>query len=143
MEKGGVTSDIFLRWVEDLILKLYPDVEDKDGKRVVLKMDCGPGCYNKKFLLLACAMGIYFFPGLPYGTEVTQELDHLYHLIKSVAEKNRQTIYDARFKVMGASAKLHLNDLPAILHGGLFEATSKNYINLDNAMGRGLTTSSI
>ena len=142
-EKGGVTTDIFLKWVEDTVLKLYPNVEDKPGKRVVMKFDCGPGRYNEKFLLLARALGIYFFPGLPNGTEITQEMDALYHLVKSIGERNRQKIYDARFKVMGESAKVHLNDLPVMLHGGTFEVTAGNFIELENAIAIGLSPDKI
>ena len=60
-EKGGVTSDIFCEWMTKVVQLLYPNVEDKPGKRVVLKLDCGPGWSDENFLLLARACGIYFF----------------------------------------------------------------------------------
>ena len=137
-EKSSITAEIFVEWIIKVVQLLYPNVEDKPGKRVVLKLDCGPGRYNEKFLLLSRACGIYFFPGLPNGTELTQEMDQLYHAVKSIMEHNRTLLYDKRYEVKGASAKLTLNDMPKFLHGGYHEATCNNYVQLRDALGDGL-----
>jgi hypothetical protein len=49
---------------------LYPDAKDVPGKRVLIKLDSGPGCLNEKLQADLRALGFYTFPGLPKGTEV-------------------------------------------------------------------------
>ena len=93
-ENGSVTNEIFMTWFSELIMKLYPDAQDIPGKRDMLNGDSGPGRFNKQFLLLAKVNGIYFYPGLPNGTEIHQEMDRLYALIKSIMEHNQSCIFD-------------------------------------------------
>jgi hypothetical protein len=50
-EKEGMTDDEFKKYIEYSICPLYPDMEDKPGKRVLLKVDSGPG-RNRKDLLM-------------------------------------------------------------------------------------------
>ena len=50
MKKAGMNAEDFHKYIEKSILPLYPDVEDKPGKRVFLKVDSGPGHMNVKML---------------------------------------------------------------------------------------------
>ena len=43
-EKGGMNEYKFERYVEDNLMRLYPDTADIPGKRVMIKADSGPGC---------------------------------------------------------------------------------------------------
>ena len=41
---GRATKEKIFTMMKKWILPEYPDVEDKPGKRVVIKLDAGPGC---------------------------------------------------------------------------------------------------
>ena len=45
-------------------------------------------------------------------------------------EHKGSLLYDKRYEVKGASAKLTLNDMPKFLHGGHHEETCNNYVQL-------------
>jgi hypothetical protein len=57
-ENAIVTDTIFLQWVSEVIVMLYPDAEDVPGKRVLLKADSGPGRFNTVFRCVSRAHGI-------------------------------------------------------------------------------------
>jgi hypothetical protein len=57
-------------------MPLFPDVEDKPGKCVLLKVDSGPGRNCMDILCKARYCSIMIFPGLPNVTSVEQETDH-------------------------------------------------------------------
>ena len=62
-EKGGMTDNEFEKYIDNSIVPLNPDLEDTPGKRVLLKVDSGPG-RNGKDLLLKCRFcGLYIYPG--------------------------------------------------------------------------------
>ena len=126
-DKGGVKETTFVDYMKQVVQLLYPNAQDIPGQRVVVKLDCGPGRYNEEFLLLSRACGIYYFPGLPNGTELTQEMDQLFHLVKSIMGRNRAKLYDKRYEAQGTHAKLTLNDMPKFLHGGTYEASCNNF----------------
>ena len=42
-EKGGMNTAEFKKLVENSYCPLYPDMENKPGKRVMFKVDSGPG----------------------------------------------------------------------------------------------------
>jgi hypothetical protein len=52
-EKGGMNDEEFERYINNIIIPLFPDMEDMPGKHVLLKVDSGPGC-NCKSLLVSC-----------------------------------------------------------------------------------------
>ena len=95
---GSVTDDIFLWYVEKVLFPLYPFAKDVEGKRVVIKADSGPGRLNERFLQSARDRGFYFFPGLPNGTELGQEMDQLFAYLKSIIEENRRQLYKRLFR---------------------------------------------
>ena len=48
-KEGSVDTEILTYFIEYHIHQLYPDVEDRPGKRVLLKADLGPGRWNTEF----------------------------------------------------------------------------------------------
>jgi hypothetical protein len=91
-EKGGTNDKEFKRYINNTIIPLFPDMRDTPGKRVLLKVDSGPGrkCMN---LLISCKFhSLYLFPGLPNATSVQQETDHNYGLFKKVVRRNLATL---------------------------------------------------
>ena len=75
-EKGGMTDNEFDKYIDNSILPLYPDLEDTPGKRVLLKVDSGPGRNGRELLMKCRFCGLYIYPGLPNATSVQQETDH-------------------------------------------------------------------
>ena len=95
---GSVTDEIFLQYVQYHLMPLYPDAKDVPGFRVAMKADSGPGRLNEAFLVTARSYGFYFFPGLPNGTELGQEMDQVFALLKSIIEENRRILYKLLFR---------------------------------------------
>jgi hypothetical protein len=50
-KKGGMNDDEFDKYIDNSIVPLFPNLEDVPGKRVLLKVDSGPG-WNWTVLLL-------------------------------------------------------------------------------------------
>ena len=63
-----------------------------------MKADRGPGRLNGRFWEIARSYGFYFFPGLPNGTELGQEMDQLFAFLKSIIEENRKELYKILFQ---------------------------------------------
>jgi hypothetical protein len=63
--------------------RLYPDAADLVGRRVLYKIDGGPGRLAKGMLADCRAHSVYLFPGVQNTTHVTQETDQNYGLFKS------------------------------------------------------------
>jgi hypothetical protein len=75
-KKGGMTDDEFKKYIDNIIVPLYPDLVDTPGKHVLLKVGSGPG-RNGRDLLMKCRFcGLYIYPGLSNATSVQQETDH-------------------------------------------------------------------
>ena len=43
-KNGGMMDEEFEKYIDNIIVPLYPDLEDTPGKHVLLKVDSGPGC---------------------------------------------------------------------------------------------------
>ena len=97
-EKGGMDEDEFEKYILNSILPLYPDVEDKDGKRVIIKIDSGPGRLNMNLLARLRNVGFILYPGVPNTTAITQETDQSYGLFKSKFRQNLEKITQHRIK---------------------------------------------
>jgi hypothetical protein len=67
-------------------------MEDKLGKRVLLKVKSGPGCTWMDLLFKACFCIPYIFPSLPNTTSEQQEMDHSYRQFKSTMWWNHDAI---------------------------------------------------
>ncbi len=92
-EKGGMDKEEFEKYIFNSIIPLYPDMEDVPGKRVLIKIDSGPGRSNNQMM---CARlrnrGAYLFPGVPNTTSVSQETDRGYGPFKTAFRKNLSTL---------------------------------------------------
>ena len=113
-EKAGMNADELDKYIENSILPLYPDVEDVQGKRLLIKLDSGPGRTNVKMLAKLRLKGVYIHPGVPNTTHVTQELDQLYGQFKSIYRQNLELLSQERFQ---AKRGLAITDLPMIVFG--------------------------
>jgi len=93
-EKGGMNDEEFHnhKYLNNTIYSLFPDMEDVPGKRVLLKVDSGPGRNCMDLLFEARFHGLYIFPGLPNATALQQEIDHNYGPFKGVIRQNLDAI---------------------------------------------------
>ena len=101
-QSGGMNQELWpqvLRWIKYV---LFEDPENPGTslvtttRRLVIKVDAGPGKENLLQRLDASDMGIDLIPGFPNGSGFNQECDVLYELIKSAwyANANRlENIY--------------------------------------------------
>jgi len=125
-ERGGMNSIELDKYIKKAILPLFPDVEDNPGKRVLLKLDSGPGRMNLDMLADLRLQGVYVIPGVPNTTHVTQETDQNYGLYKSIYRENLETLSEARQRIR---KRIFVSDLPLLVFGGydyLTKATLKN-----------------
>ena len=125
-ERGGMDEDEFEKYIFNSIATLYPDVEDRDGKRIVIKLDGGPGRTNVKMLAKARVRGILFFPCVPNSTAITQELDVLsYFRLKYMYRRNlEKMIHHRQLKNLSTSIKPHLVGI--LIFGGTDPETDEN-----------------
>lgn len=114
-EKAGMNAVELEKYLKNSILPLYPDIQDFPGKRVVLKVDSGPGRNNIQMLADLRLLGLYLVPGVPNTTHVTQETDQNYGLYKSVVRGNLRELSQARFD---NKETMHTTDLPLVVFGG-------------------------
>jgi hypothetical protein len=82
--KAVMDVEEFDKYVMKCIVPLYPDAEDKPGKRVLLLLDSGPGRTQVEMLARLRRIGIYVKPGLPNTTHITQPTDQNYGMFKSI-----------------------------------------------------------
>jgi hypothetical protein len=68
--------------------RLWPDAADIPGKRVLYKIDGGPGRLDEGALADSRDRGISLFPGVQNTTQVTQETDQNYGQFKSDVRSN-------------------------------------------------------
>jgi hypothetical protein len=73
-EKGGINTQEFRKYVLN-IRHIFPDCAYIDGKRIMLKVDSGPGRSDKEFLAWCHAQGIIVYLGVPNTTAALQEMD--------------------------------------------------------------------
>jgi len=116
-EKGGMNDKEFRNYVMNTILPMYPDMEDMPGKRVLLKIDSGPGRYDTELILWARSMGLYLFVGVPNCTAVQQETDQNYGPFKSVVRANLTLISDKAFAEQ-KNCPLTISTFCLITYGG-------------------------
>jgi hypothetical protein len=72
-ERGGMNAVELEKYFNNLILPLSPDIEDIPGKRVIMKLDSGPGRLNIEMLATLRLKGLYLVPGVPNTTSNTSE----------------------------------------------------------------------
>ena len=71
----------------------------------------GPGRFFGDFLARCYVEGVHFFPSLPNGTEILQELDQLFAAVKNGCYRNRDILTAAKIRAEGADAKLDITDV--------------------------------
>lgn len=116
---------------------MYPDAQDVDHYRVMLKCDSGTGRSDIDTLAGMMLNGFHLFPGLPNGTEAGQEMDQLYSSAKGGFYRNRDCLFEKRRQVAiaagyGDKAKLSLNNIAYIIFCGEIEFKDQSTIVLDN-----------
>ena len=117
--KGGMDKEGFYKYITEFVLRLYPDAEDSPGKRVLIKIDSGPGRMYPQLQQQLRARGFCVFPGVPNGTEVGQEMDQLYAHMKSLCYRNREALIKARIAVNpDDTSPLGLADVGWLIFGG-------------------------
>lgn len=95
-EKAGMNAIELHKYISKAILSLFPDVSDEPLKRVIIKLDSGPGRMNVDMLAELRLKGVYVIPGVPNTTHVTQETDQNYGLFKSTYCTNLRLLAQAR-----------------------------------------------
>jgi len=81
------------------MLPLFPDIADVDGKRVIAKVDSGPGRMNLPMLASLKLKGLYLVPGLPNSTGKTQETDQNCTPFKTHYRGNLVLLVQSRFNM--------------------------------------------
>jgi hypothetical protein len=114
-KKGGMDAEELHKYLVQAILPLYPDAADLPGKRVLIKIDSGPGRMNEAMLVELRVKGFYLLPGLPNSTHVTQETDQNYGHFKNVVRRNLESLTIAR---QLQKLPLRIPDLVWIVFGG-------------------------
>ena len=94
--KGGMDDEEFSKYVTNSLIPLYPNAADVPGKRVMLKVDSGPGRLGAELLARMRLLGFYMYPGVPNTTSVSQETDRNYGPFKTQFRKNLYAVVDAR-----------------------------------------------
>eukprot|EP00804_Cyclotella_cryptica_P007858 CCRYP_001439-RA/>CCRYP_001439-RA protein AED:0.28 eAED:0.18 QI:0/0/0/1/0/0/2/0/291 len=94
--KGGMDNEQFKEYFKTNIAPLYRDAEYNAGKRVMVKVDSGPGRLEIDFLVEARTSGFIIYPSVPNTTAVTQETDQSYGPFKSEFAQNLRALSDAR-----------------------------------------------
>jgi len=87
-EKGGMDDQEFYKYISNSVRALFPDVADRDGRCVIVKIDSGPGRTNMELLCCLRHIGILLFPCVPNTTAVTQETDQSYGYFKTIYRSN-------------------------------------------------------
>jgi len=114
-EKAGMNSVELEKYFRGSILPLYPDIEDRPLKRVIAKLDSGPGRMNVDMLAHLRIRGLYIVPGLPNSTGKTQERDQNYGPFKGGYRNNLHVLAGARFE---KKRTILIADLPLLVFGG-------------------------
>ena len=138
-KKGGMDSAELHKYLTQAIMPLYPDAADVPGKRVLIKIDSGPGRNNEEMLVALRLRGFYLLPGLPNSTHVTQETDQNYGWFKHLYRANLQVLTALCIRF---GATLAVSNLVTIVFGGQVkkENTKKRgdffYLELEEAFDK-------
>jgi len=114
-EKAGMNKVELDKHFRANMLPLCPDIEDVPGKRVIAKVDSGPGRMHVPMLASMRLQGFYLVPGVPNTTGATQETDQNYGPFKTHYRGNLETLSRARFDMKEG---LRIDDLPFLVFGG-------------------------
>ena len=121
-KKGGMNDAEFERYVDNDINDMFPGMEAVlaiPGKRVLLKVDNGPGHSCAAMLVKAKFKGIYLYPGPPNATAIHQETDQSYGPFKLVVRTNLDQIATG-CHAAGKTMKLGMSTFGLIVYGENF-----------------------
>lgn len=126
-------NDAEFRLYLETICDLYPDMADVPGRRLLMKLDSGPGRRNIMTTAWARAKGLYLYGGVPNTTSVTQELDRSYGPFKTAYNINLEKLTKHRMKTAANSGepKFLISDYGFIMFGGV-EEEGGHKIELEN-----------
>ena len=79
--KGGTVTRTWNTYLTHIHTKMYPDMRDEKGFRVMIKTDLGRGRLNETVIREWQTKGLYFKFGMPNGSSVNQEQGQLYGLV--------------------------------------------------------------
>jgi hypothetical protein len=96
-EKGGTDGRVLWQLLLYYVKTLYPDIADTPGKRLLFKIDGGPGRLDISMLAELRSLGVYLFPGVQNTTQITQETDQNYGEFKSLLRKHIQQLLNELF----------------------------------------------
>jgi hypothetical protein len=116
-KKSGMNNAEFKKYIDNVINDMFQDMEDVPGKRVLLKVDSGPGRNCAAILIRAKFKGLYIYPGLPNATATHQETDQSYGSFKLVVRTNLNQIATA-CHAAGKTMKLGMSTFGRIVYGG-------------------------
>jgi hypothetical protein len=91
-DKGGSDCRILNQCLTGYQERLHPDATDVPDKRMLYKIDGGPGRLDDESLAEKRAHGIYLFPGVQNTTQLHQETDQNYGQFKSDVRWNIATL---------------------------------------------------
>ncbi|KAL7474304.1 hypothetical protein ACHAW6_000283, partial [Cyclotella cf. meneghiniana] len=94
--KGGMDEREFRTYFLNSIVPLFPNAKDDQGKRVIVKVDSGPGRMELGFLAEARTLGFIVYPRVPNTTAVTHETDQSYGPFKTQFQKNLKILSGSR-----------------------------------------------
>jgi hypothetical protein len=115
-ERAGMNAVKLDKYLKNSILPLYPDIQDYPaGKRVILKVDSGPGRLNVEMLADLRLQGLYIIPGVPNTMAKNQETDQNYGVYKSVVRDSLRKLSQCHFDLQ---LSLRITDLPLLVFGG-------------------------
>ena len=145
--KGGMTSELWAKWSLQVLVKIFPDASPANPYLVKLDSGTGRGSFgaaSASFTARTRDMGFFFYPGLPNGTEIGQEMDQIFGPMKKVLYENRDLLYKERLLIEGAGkATLSLDDIGYILFGGDVPLPNGQLIHLKAAFTMGLRPENI
>ena len=116
-EKGGMNSKELWNYFVENIFPLFPDAADVAGKRVLIKIDGGPGRLDHHLLVQLRLRGFYLFPSVPNTTAVSQETDQNYGPFKSALRRNLIVLCREMVRDGGAGKSLGRICWPVLIHG--------------------------
>ena len=94
--KGRMDEREFSSYFLNSIVPLFLNAQDVPGKRVIMKVDSGPGRIELGFLAEARTFGFIIYPGVPNTIAVTQETDQSYGSFKTQFQKNLKIFLDSK-----------------------------------------------
>jgi hypothetical protein len=135
-EKGGMDDEEFEKYLMNLIVPLYPNTKDRPGKRVILKIDSGPGRTNLSLLTKSRLLGFVLYHCVPNKMHITQETNQNYGPFKTHFFRNLEDIVDACLKAK-KSLLLQPKFVGLPLFGGVNQETGFEVEVADSAFQKG------